>query len=60
VRVTARAATDLVRIEPQWAFDEGRVRQFERRGFAIARQFIMPLRTLLVDLSREKVLKNDV
>jgi len=49
-RAAAAAGSTLLRIEPQWAFDESLSRQFEGRGFARARQFIMPRRTLIVNL----------
>ncbi len=50
VEVTASAGATLLRIEPQWMFDENVARRFDERGFARARQFIMPRRTMLVDL----------
>jgi lipid II:glycine glycyltransferase (peptidoglycan interpeptide bridge formation enzyme) len=46
----AAAGCTLLRVEPQWAYDDAVARAFDARGFARARQFIMPRRTLLVDL----------
>ncbi len=45
------AEASLLRLEPQWAFSEEGKARLERRGFTSARQFIMPRRTILVDLT---------
>jgi len=50
VAVAAAEGATLLRIEPQWAWDAAHAQQLEALGFASARQFIMPRRTLLVDL----------
>jgi lipid II:glycine glycyltransferase (peptidoglycan interpeptide bridge formation enzyme) len=50
ISVSARDGASLVRIEPQWAREAPIVELVERSGFALAKQRIMPLRTLLVDL----------
>lgn len=50
LQVSASEGADLVRIEPQWTRDAELARRLEQRGFADARQRIMPPRTLLVDL----------
>jgi lipid II:glycine glycyltransferase (peptidoglycan interpeptide bridge formation enzyme) len=50
IELSLAAGANLVRFEPQWEFSEERAQRFTSRGFAIARQHIMPLRTLLVDL----------
>jgi peptidoglycan pentaglycine glycine transferase (the first glycine) len=42
--------TFLVRIEPQWEWDATHVATLQSCGFVSARQWIMPRRTLLVDL----------
>ena len=42
--------TFLLRIEPQWVWNAGHVEMMQGLGFAGARQWIMPRRTLLVDL----------
>jgi peptidoglycan pentaglycine glycine transferase (the first glycine) len=52
VTVCAREGVQLVRIEPQWAFHPQHVLRLERLGFTLSKQFIMPLRTTLVDLGR--------
>src|SRR4030095_15160757 len=48
--VNRREGVQFVRIEPQWGFDQDSAEWFQQHGFAVARQFIMPLRTVLVDL----------
>jgi peptidoglycan pentaglycine glycine transferase (the first glycine) len=50
-RVSAREGAFLARIEPQWAASPGRAAGLTAQGFAVASQRIMPLRTVLVDLS---------
>jgi peptidoglycan pentaglycine glycine transferase (the first glycine) len=50
LEVNRREGVQFVRIEPQWGFDQDSADWFQQRGFAVARQFIMPLRTVLVDL----------
>ncbi len=40
----------LLRIEPQWVWDAGHVEMMQGFGFVSAKQWIMPRRTLLVDL----------
>ena len=50
VAVSVGAGADLVRLEPQWADNAASVVLLERRGFAAARQHIMPPRTVIVDL----------
>jgi lipid II:glycine glycyltransferase (peptidoglycan interpeptide bridge formation enzyme)/GNAT superfamily N-acetyltransferase len=50
VHVSAKAGAKLLRVEPQWAFDQELAQRFEQSGFARARQFIMPARTVLVEL----------
>jgi len=49
--VSAAAGCFMVRIEPQWASDAETAARLGQRGFAVAKQRIMPPRTLLVDLS---------
>lgn len=51
VELSLAAGANLVRFEPQWEFRQDRAERFTERGFAVARQHIMPLRTLLVDLT---------
>jgi lipid II:glycine glycyltransferase (peptidoglycan interpeptide bridge formation enzyme) len=51
-RISAEDGATLLRLEPQWAFDDDLARRLEAGGFGRARQFIMPPRTLLVDLRR--------
>lgn len=53
VEVSLAAGANLVRFEPQWAYTPERAERFTARGFAIARQHIMPPRTMLVDLRPE-------
>jgi peptidoglycan pentaglycine glycine transferase (the first glycine) len=48
--LSATAGVEFLRIEPQWAFDTDLALQFVDLGFFQARQRIMPLRTMLVDL----------
>lgn len=48
--VSAGSGADLLRLEPQWPSDEETAGLLQRRGFGVARQHIMPPRTLLVDL----------
>jgi len=43
----------LVRVEPQWAWNETHVAMMQACGFVSAKQWIMPRRTLLVDLEPE-------
>jgi hypothetical protein len=50
VRVSADSGATLLRLEPQWASDEAPGRRLAQLGFSQARQFIMPPRTVLVDL----------
>lgn len=50
VEISLAAGANLVRFEPQWEYRQDRAERFTRRGFAVARQHIMPPRTLLVDL----------
>ena len=50
LRACAREGVELLRIEPQWAFDAAIVDRLQRVGFAEAKQHIMPPRTILVDL----------
>ena len=51
VEASLAGGASFLRLEPQWAFtDEGKAR-LERRGFTSARQFIMPRRTIFVDLA---------
>jgi peptidoglycan pentaglycine glycine transferase (the first glycine) len=42
--------TFLLRIEPQWTWDAAHAERLRAHGFASATQWIMPRRTLLVDL----------
>jgi lipid II:glycine glycyltransferase (peptidoglycan interpeptide bridge formation enzyme) len=51
MRVGLEAGVDFLRIEPQWEFSGERSWRFEQSGFTRAGQFIMPRRTLLVDLA---------
>jgi lipid II:glycine glycyltransferase (peptidoglycan interpeptide bridge formation enzyme) len=51
LQVSAAEGANLVRIEPQWAFDAEHERLLKQRGFKPAQQHIMPPRTLLVDLA---------
>lgn len=44
------AGVDFVRMEPQWEFTSERSDRLEQRGWTRAKQFIMPRRTVLVDL----------
>jgi lipid II:glycine glycyltransferase (peptidoglycan interpeptide bridge formation enzyme) len=50
IELSLAAGANLVRFEPQWAFTPARAERFTGRGFAVARQHIMPLRTSIVDL----------
>jgi lipid II:glycine glycyltransferase (peptidoglycan interpeptide bridge formation enzyme) len=50
IDLSVSAGANLVRFEPQWEYAPDRAELFTGRGFAIARQHIMPLRTLIVDL----------
>lgn len=52
IELSVAAGANLVRFEPQWAYSPARADRFTSRGFAIARQHIMPPRTLIVDLRR--------
>lgn len=51
VEVSLAAGATLVRIEPQWEWSDAAAARFVSRGFAVARQHIMPPRTIVVDLS---------
>ena len=51
VGVSAGAGADLVRVEPQWEQAAPLTAWFAERRFAVARQHIMPPRTIVVDLS---------
>lgn len=42
--------TFLLRVEPQWEWNATHVETLQARGFVSAKQWIMPRRTLLVDL----------
>lgn len=44
------AGADFVRVEPQWEFTAERSARLEQGGWTRAKQFIMPRRTILVDL----------
>jgi lipid II:glycine glycyltransferase (peptidoglycan interpeptide bridge formation enzyme) len=48
--VSVAQGADFVRLEPQWEYTEARAGRMDRLGFTRARQFIMPRRTILVDL----------
>ena len=50
--VCAREGVQFVRTEPQWAFQAQHVRRLESLGFTPSKQFIMPPRTVLVDLGQ--------
>ena len=45
---------DFVRIEPQWEYTDARAERLDRQGFTRAKQFIMPRRTILVDLGPDE------
>jgi lipid II:glycine glycyltransferase (peptidoglycan interpeptide bridge formation enzyme) len=49
--VSLQQGADFVRIEPQWTHSDARAERMEQRGYTRAKQFIMPRRTVLVDLS---------
>ena len=49
--VSLAAGADLVRMEPQWEYTGDRAHRMEQRGWTRAKQFIMPRRTVLVDLT---------
>lgn len=44
------AGATLLRVEPEWSWTPERVDRLGRCGFASVRQFIMPRRTIVVDL----------
>jgi lipid II:glycine glycyltransferase (peptidoglycan interpeptide bridge formation enzyme) len=50
VETCEREGATLLRVEPQWTRDEALVQRFDEWGFRSVRQFIMPRRTLLIDL----------
>src|SRR5690606_31776927 len=50
VRTARNDGASLVRVEPQWAWHQPHVEMMESFGFRSARQWIMPRRTLLIDL----------
>jgi lipid II:glycine glycyltransferase (peptidoglycan interpeptide bridge formation enzyme)/GNAT superfamily N-acetyltransferase len=50
IAMSASEGTFLLRMEPQWALNAEHVGLMEQKGFGIAKQRIMPLRTILVDL----------
>jgi lipid II:glycine glycyltransferase (peptidoglycan interpeptide bridge formation enzyme) len=52
IDVCARAGAFLLRFEPQWERTPEAVELMTSRGFGVAKQRIMPLRTALVDISR--------
>ena len=49
--VSLAQGADFVRIEPQWEYSDARAERMDQAGFTRAKQFIMPRRTILVDLS---------
>jgi lipid II:glycine glycyltransferase (peptidoglycan interpeptide bridge formation enzyme) len=49
--VSLSQGADFVRLEPQWEYTDARAARMDGRGFTRAKQWIMPRRTILVDLS---------
>jgi peptidoglycan pentaglycine glycine transferase (the first glycine) len=45
-----QAGADFIRIEPQWTYSDALAAGMEHAGWTRAKQFIMPRRTILVDL----------